>query len=134
MINLLTFPVLALKEADKRIYAFSDKNKLTRTSIELLNKNIFRDTSIIDSNGGKFSIVKIIKKSWGTPFGGYSPFWKGRLINIDFELKLEGKVSIDDLKKDLLEKIKENKLYSLEELYPLITGATQYSNLYKLFY
>ena len=84
--------------------------------------------------GRNFQLFRIIRKNWATPFWGYSLLWKGRLVNIDFELKSEGEVELPELKQILVKKTEESRMYSEEEFLPLVMNCKDYPDLYKVFY
>ena len=93
------------------IYGFKDEKSLKVASKKLVRAGVFNDVTIFDSDGSSYLIVDVKELGWATPFFGYSLSKAGQSIKIEFELKPMGKFSLDELKKQLLERIKASTYF-----------------------
>ncbi|NQZ78474.1 MAG: hypothetical protein HRT61_20540 [Ekhidna sp.] len=105
----MKYPVIALKKNDKMVYVFSKEKDLKSTSTELLEKDIFKNTVLVDSDGLSYQIDKTYKVKY-LGLGGISLMKKGRQILMDFEFKGNPTtLKLDEFKRDILERINSNK-------------------------
>jgi hypothetical protein len=105
-INSLVFPIVAFKQNENYLYSFLRKKKITKTSVRLYEKGIYDNAFFIDSRGYLFEVKSIERVRWGTFLLGYSLMYKGRLINIEFNLEMLGKLSLEEFKEFIYPKVK----------------------------
>lgn len=130
------FPLIHVL-SDNLIYGVRTEKEFRKASLRLIKT--FDDSIVIDSNGVLFQITKAYQTGWGTLFWGYHPFIKGRLIQIDFEVKSTKNVALNEIKNVLLERVKKKyskAIYffaSKNELQAKISNANNLRDLIGLF-
>lgn len=130
------FPLIHLLN-DNLIYGVPTEKEFRRASLRLINT--FKDSIVIDANGVLFQITNAYQTGWGTLFWGYHPFIKGRLIQIDFKVKSNENVTLDEVKSILLERVKKKYSKSVyffaskNELIEKIDNAVNLKDLIHLF-
>ena len=108
----MKYPVVCLKEDDNMIYGFKDEDSLTIASKKLVDRGVFTNVNIVDSNGEILKIKKVKELGWGTSFFGYSFKRNGRYIKIDFETELLKIISLEEFKKDIVNRLVKSKYFN----------------------
>ena len=133
----MNFPVVTLLKSDKLIYAAPDEKELKKASIDLID--IFKDAIFIDSIGIRYLVAKAYKIGWATILWGYNPLIKGRTAKIDFEIKTQSQVSLEDFKIVLIERMEqkysEHLYFDLkkEDMLIKISSSNNFKELIELF-
>jgi len=112
--NSLIFPIVAFKQNESYLYSFLQRKEITKTSVRLYEKRIYDNVSFIDSRGYLFEVKSIERVGWGTLLFGYSLMYKSRLINIEFNLEMLGKLSLKEFKEFIYPKVKASLLDFVE--------------------
>lgn len=132
----LQFPIVQVLK-DKLIYGVAKEQQFKRASLSLID--VFNDSIIIDSNGIFYEIKNAIRIGWATPFWGFHPFIKGRLIKIDFNIRSTNQLTLDGLKNILIDTVDQRystKFYffsSKEKLIKRISNASSFKEIIELF-
>lgn len=98
----MNLPVVTYSNTDKNIYAFDSEKYLKRASIDLIH--VLNDSYIVDSSGIFYHVDKAYKTKW-LYLWGYNPLKKGRTAKIDFEIESTKKISLEDFKNIITEKL-----------------------------
>ena len=107
----MKYPVIAIKKNDKMVYVFSKEKDLKSTNTELLDKDVFKNVVLIDSDGLAYQVDKAYKVKY-LGLGGISLLKKGRQILVDFKFKGDPTaVKLEEFKHDVLERINNNKSF-----------------------
>lgn len=98
----MKLPVVSFLKNDKNIYADDSKQHLKSASTSLMH--VSNDSTIIDSQGVLYKIKRTYQTGWRYLWG-YHPLQKGRTAKIDFEIESTKKVSLDEFKNIIIEKL-----------------------------
>ncbi|MEO8588026.1 MAG: hypothetical protein ABI432_01555 [Flavobacteriales bacterium] len=92
---------------------------------------------IVDSTGVLTSIARAEKNGWGTPFWGWHPMYKERLVKINLVATSTNKVDLDQVKSMLVEHTRSKKSHwirrmfgSQERLERLVNSANTWERLF----
>lgn len=107
----MNYPVISIKPNETMIYGFKDEKSLKIANRKLVKSGIFNDVLIYDSNGFIYQVKKVMELGWATTFLGYSLTKGGQSIKIEFELIPKGAISLNDFKKEITEKVKQNEYF-----------------------
>lgn len=133
----LNYPVFVLKERDKMIYVFFNEKDLKRTNTELLERNVFKDVTLIDAEGIFYKVKNTFKVKY-IGIKGFSLLKKGRQILIDFELeKSPLSIEIKEFKQIIIDRIESNKnfwqsAWNITELTERIKRSYSYTEIAEL--
>jgi hypothetical protein len=125
------YPILHLFENDKNIYAQKQGPQIASVS-----KLCFFDNSIIlDVNGYCYLVKKANKVGW-LNFFGFHPLIKGRTAKIDYEFYKIEKISVEEFKGIIIEKltkgVDENFWYSKKQIPNLIKQVQDCKDFIKI--
>ena len=115
----MEFPIIMLTEGDINIYAFAKLSDIETTSRELLKKGVFNSTNVYDCNNEVFNIANVKEIGYNGWIKGWHPFYKGTSIKVKFDFDLIKKISLEEFKKIILERVEkhdENIETSLQNL------------------
>ncbi|MEM9339596.1 MAG: hypothetical protein AAGA66_12755 [Bacteroidota bacterium] len=109
----MKYPVFALQENNDMVYVFLNERDLKSTNTDLLQKGIFNNVKLTDSEGSTREIKKVFKVKY-LGFQGISLLKKGRQILVDFEYESESILTdLEEFKKEVIRKVKSKKQYWL---------------------
>lgn len=129
---VMIFPVIAFNKEKEELYVFLQEDELKVTSEELLyQEKVFEGIEFIDSLGKVYKIISVKKTGWGNAFFGYSLTRKGRLIKVDFELKEDEQIDIQDFKKMVVEWAKKKHPY-FDEIEKSLFNTKSYQEIIDL--
>lgn len=107
----LSYPIFATKAKENMVYVFFKEKDLKATNTNLLSKNVFKNVTLIDSQGNVFKIKRAYKVKYIGLFG-FSLLKKGRQILVDFEFENEkATFELSEFKQFIIQKIENNKSY-----------------------
>jgi len=108
----LSYPIFATKAKDNMVYVFFKEKDLKATSTSLLSKNVFKNVTLIDSQGNVFKIERAYKVKYLGLFG-FSLLKKGgRQILVDFEFDSDVKtIELSEFKKEIINRIEIMKYF-----------------------
>jgi hypothetical protein len=107
----MKYPVICLKPNDTMIYGFRNEKSLKTADKQLTESGIFNNVTIVDAEGDTYLINEAHILGWATPFWGYSLKKPGRQVKIDFRLETKGKYSLDDLKTEIRQRVRQNSYF-----------------------
>lgn len=131
----MIYPILGFVDNDNMIYVFQNGQHFESTSFEIFNQDKNQSQKYIDSEGCVYKI-KNVENLGFKGFFGFSLLLKGRQIKIRTEFySVTEKVSLEDLKSELLEKIDKKKSYwktswDISELKQQINIAGNFKELF----
>lgn len=133
----MNFPILCLKEKDNMVYYFESVKSLEYTSDELFKAGVFKGVKYIDAIGMKYHILETQKIGY-VGLWGWNPLLKGRQIKVRHKFSESEKVNIDNLKDELITKVKKHRQYwseswDINELVMKIYEANSFIEVIKLF-
>lgn len=135
MIDLMYPAVHLLK--DGLVYGIVNDQKMKTASLSLLD--VFTDSLVVDSLGNLIKIKNAYKTGWGTIIWGFHPLIKGRLVKIDFSVYDSSKISLQEFKEIISERLKRKyprEFYfflSQEKLLEKVAQALSYREVIELF-
>ena len=135
MIDLMYPAVHLLK--DGLVYGIVNDQKMKTASLSLLD--VFTDSLVVDSLGNLIRIKNAYKTGWGTIIWGFHPLIKGRLVKIDFSVYDSSKISLQEFKEIISERLKRKyprEFYfflSQEKLLEKVAQALSYREVIELF-
>ena len=135
MIDLMYPAVHLLK--DGLVYGIVNDQKMKTASLSLLD--VFTDSLVVDSLGNLIRIKNAYKTGWGTIIWGFHPLIKGRLVKIDFSVYDSSKISLQEFKEIISERLKRKyprEFYfflSQEKLLKKVAQALSYREVIELF-
>jgi len=132
----MKYPVIAFLDGDKNVYSF-EKKDAEICLIDLIR--IFDKAIFFDSDLKKHFVENAVKVSWAYIFG-YHPLLKGRSAKIKFRINQSEKVSVSDVKNELISKldngVEKGFWYSKKDIPGLkekVNEATDFNSLARLF-
>lgn len=133
----MKYPVICLKPNDTMIYGFNNEKSLKAADKKLTEAGVFNEVVVVDAEGDAFLIKETHTLGWATPFWGYSFKRPGRLVKIDFKLEYHGRYLLEDLKTEILQRIRQNayfgKTFSMEEMETFISTSNTIRQLLSFF-
>jgi hypothetical protein len=133
----LSYPIFATKAKENMVYVFFKEKDLKATNTNLLSKNVFKNVTLIDSQGNVFKIKRAYKVKYIGLFG-FSLLKKGRQILVDFEFENDkATFELPEFKQFIIQKIENNKSYwnaswDIDELKSKIMNCNSFADVASL--
>lgn len=130
----LSYPIFATKAKENMVYVFFKEKDLKATNTNLLSKNVFKNVTLIDSQGNVFKIKRAYKVKYIGLFG-FSLLKKGRQILVDFEFENDkATFELPEFKQFIIQKIENNKSYwnaswDIDELKSKIMNCNSFADV-----
>lgn len=116
----MKYPIIQVFNNDKNIYAQIKSPALA--SVDLLST--FANSVILDSDGNMYKVKKAYKTAWAYLLG-YHPLMKGRTAKIAYEFSEIRKLSLDEFKQFVIDKLNlgvKNDFWYKEKDIPTLVG------------
>ena len=135
----MKIPCLFLTQKDNNIRSIPSKKYLCTCFENEISR--YKNSIIIDSNQNIYYIKNANKIGWGNWLGGFSIWYKHRLISIEYIVETEATLSLDEIKNIIIKKI-EQKPYgkfmlqyfgSIENLKSKVLASTILKEVMNLF-
>lgn len=140
MYSELKYPIVMYlkKQSFPFVYTFAEKERMHKSSIDIINSEQAKDIKLIDAEGSVCSVKKIhVVRYLG--LWGFTLRYRGRSVLIDYEYETEvGFISLENFKEDIIKRVHKtasiwNESYgSIHELIRLINYAKSYEEVMML--
>ena len=105
----LKCPVFAFLPHDNMIYVFFRDDRLKSTSVQFLQKDGYRDSTILDCTGTLYTVQSAYKVKY-RGLWGFNPLLKGRQIVVEFEFSPDVRtILVEEFKEDVIKRINKTR-------------------------
>jgi hypothetical protein len=133
----MNYPVVCFKPNDTMVYGFKNSKALKTADKKLTESGVFNKVTIIDSDGVSYLVKNVQILGWANAFWGFSLKKPGRLVHIEFELEKKESISLEELKSEILQRVKNNfyfqQTFGLGELESQIKSSDTIKQLFSIF-